>query len=450
MTGRLLFAWMIFGALAAPLAAQDFGFGFDGEDAAPDERGGSFSRALNAAAAVHGEVSASMTGYIDDFSEGLSRVKGGDVFSGTLNFSAAASIAEAAINLKIAPAPVYYDGTSPVYVDEAYIRLYFGALDIESGLRKITWGKADSFGPLDVVNPLDTSGIYQEMADKSDLMGIKIPRPLIRAAWRFGEFSKLEGLVVPHFEPHHIASSGRWAPAQAEMLSLVQRPNTSSLDYAQAGLRFTTTLGSSDIGAQYYYGRLRQPSVRIWTAPAIGAELLYNPYHQAGLDHARVVAGFNTRAEFAANITGDLKGDDGSVYNPSLAWSLGFDRDLFLGLNLNLQADETIRLMNDKVGSADIMGGALDSFDIEGGADMTATRVTAILSRKFLRDELEIRTAVVWGLEDGDFALMPALIRTKDALTIACSGGFFGGGKTGQLGQYHKNNFVKISAAYSF
>jgi hypothetical protein len=176
-------------------------------------------------------------------------------------------------------------------------------------------------------------------------------------------------------------------------------------------------------------------------------ELLYNPYHQIGLDYARVIYGFNTRAEFAANITEDLKGDDGSVYNPSLAWSLGFDRDLFFGINLNVQADETIRLMNDKVGSADIMSG---SFDIEGGTEISATRVTAALSRKFLRDELELRTALVWNIEDKDFVFMPALIRTKDALTIACSGGIFGGDKTGQLGQYHKNNFVKIGITYTF
>jgi hypothetical protein len=174
---------------------------------------------------------------------------------------------------------------------------------------------------------------------------------------------------------------------------------------------------------------------------------LYNPYHQAGLDYARVIFGFNTRAEFAANITGDLEGGDGSVYNPSLAWSLGFDRDLFLGLNLNIQANETIRLMNGKVGSADVTGG---SFDIEGGTETTATRVTATLSRKFLRDELELRTAVVWGIEDENFIYLPALIWTRDALTVACSGGIFGGDEAGQLGQYRKNGFVKLRITCAF
>jgi hypothetical protein len=281
------------------------------------------------------------------------------------------------------------------------------------------------------------------MADNSDLMDLKIARPLIHVSWRLGDFSKLEGVFVPYFEPHRFDTDGRWTPAQMKLLSPMlpsTPPSTLSLDYAQAGLRFTTTAGSSDIGAQYYYGRLPQPAVKI--LPASSAELLYNRYHQAGLDYAQVIFGFNTRAEFAANITEDLDGDDGSVYNPSLAWSLGFDRDLFSGVNLNIQAGETIRLMHDKAGSA--------GSDTEGGADITATRITATLSRKFLRDELEVRAAAVWGVEDRDFVVMPALIWTRDDISVAFSGGIFGGDEEGQLGQYHKNNFVKLGITYTF
>jgi hypothetical protein len=307
------------------------------------------------------------------------------------------------------------------------------------------------------------------MADTSDikgLMGLKIARPLIHASLRLGQFSKLEGVFVPNFEPYRLGT-GRWAPAQMAMLSTYSNMITlkdpgdpsdnklAALNYAQAGLRFTTTLGPADLGAQYYYGRLTQPAVKVRMvspSPPVEVELLYNPYHQAGFDYAQDIFGFNVRAKVAANITEDLKGDDGSVYNPALAWSLGFDRDLFLGVNLNLQANETIRLMNDKTGSADFMSIVVNpnNFDIEGGKDLTATRVTATLSRKFLRDELELRAAAVWGVEDRDFVIMPALIWTKGDVKAACSGGVFGGGKEGQLGQYHKNNFVKVALAYTF
>ncbi|MDR0453055.1 MAG: hypothetical protein LBH15_08435, partial [Treponema sp.] len=147
-------------ALAAPLRAQDFGFGFDGgEESAASSGGAGFGGLPGGGAigaAINGEVSASMIGYADDFSDGLGRVKLGDIFSGRLSFSATASVAEGFVSLKLAPGPVYYDGKSPVYADEAYVRAYFGNFDVEAGLRKLTWGKADSFGPLDVINPLDT------------------------------------------------------------------------------------------------------------------------------------------------------------------------------------------------------------------------------------------------------------------------------------------------------
>ncbi|MDR2051914.1 MAG: hypothetical protein LBP80_00725 [Treponema sp.] len=443
---RFLSAGILFALiLAAPLSAQDFGFGFDdGEDSAASFDGGGSGPSV----AVNGEVSSSMTGYIDDFSEGASHVKPGDIFSGKLNFSANVSAAEGVIKLKLKPSE------NPVSIDEAYVRAYFGSFDIEGGLRKLTWGKADSFGPLDVINPLDTSEIYPAMADNNDLMGLKIARPLIHASLRLGQFSKLEGVFVPNFEPYRFAESGRWVPAQMKLLSSYNvelvPPDMATLEYAQAGLRFTTTLGPSDLGVQYYYGRLTQPAVNIVIGQPVRAELLYNPYHQVGIDYAQVIFGFNIRAEFAANITEDLEGDDGSVYNPALAWSLGFDRDLFLGINLNVQANETIRLMNDKLGSGDFVKALSGGFDIEGGKDMTATRITATLSRKFLRDEFELRAAAVWGVEDQDFVVMPALIWTKGDVKIACSGGIFGGDEEGQLGQYRDNHFVKIGIAYTF
>jgi hypothetical protein len=445
---------MLFYAAFGSYAQDGFGFGFDDEDTGG--MGGAFGGSAPAVS-IGGEVSAAITGFTDDFSNGPDDTRLGNIFSGKLKFSAETTNAEGVVNLKLAPGLVYYDEKSPIYVDEAYITAYFGKLDITGGLRKLTWGKADSSGPLDVINPLDSSAIYPEMADKNDLMALKIARPLVHASFRFGQFSKLEGVFVPNFEPVRFASSGRWAPAQMEMINQmppenVIQPDTSTLAYAQTGLRFTTTIaGAADVGTQYYYGRLTTPAVTIkapsGTPPLPVVTFAYNPYHQIGFDYAQVISGFNLRAEFAANITEDLEGDNGSVYNPALAWSLGFDRDLFAGINLNVQANETIRLMDGNVGSADAASG---SFDIEGGTEATVTRVTATLSRKFLRDELELRAAAVWGIEDKDFVIMPALIWTKDAVAIACSGGIFGGDKEGQLGQYHQNSFVKIGITYTF
>jgi hypothetical protein len=88
-----------------------------------------------------------------------------------------------------------------------------------------------------------------------------------------------------------------------------------------------------------------------------------------------VLAGFNVRADFGANVTEDTSGDDGTVYNPHLVWSLGFDRDLFAGINLNVEGVGTVRLLNDKIGDN-------PQLDFEADTDMTSTQIVAVLSKK--------------------------------------------------------------------
>jgi hypothetical protein len=448
----------------ASVFAQDFGFGAAADAPSGDDR---------LSVKIGGEVAAELLGYTDDFSGGAGDTRLGDIFSGKLNFSAGNSFGDAVINLNLAPgrypASVPKDA-SPVTFDEAYLRLYFGAVEIEGGYRKLAWGKADSFGPLDVTNPFD----YTEITDLRNISGMKIARPLVHVSARIGQSSKLEAVFIPTFEPYRFAESGRWEPAQmaglreaassllaklpaqAQAQATIPEPNkpdTSTLNYAQMGVRFTTTIGSSDMGAQYYYGRLPRPAFRVNfglvnVAPApvpvpASVDILYNPYHQIGLDYARVIAGFNVRAEFAANITEDSAGDDGSVYNSALAWSLGFDRDLLWGVNLNFQCNETARLRHDKIASNPLL-------DIEADTDVTTTQLTAVLSKKILRDELELRLAAVCEIEESDYIIMPALVWTKDAVEAEFSAGFFGGDKKGQFGQYHKNSFIKAVLTYSF
>ena len=492
---KVVFVFFTGLAINCLIYAQDFGFGFGDDEGI--STGAGTSKPLSVS--ISGDVSAAIVGYFDEMSEAAENndakyinTRDMFMFSGKLNFHAESSFAEGIVNLKLVPALV------PVSIDEAYLCAFFGNFDFSAGLRKITWGKADQFGPLDVINMLDSTKIFIEMADNNNLNGVKLATPVIHCSFRFGQFSKIEGIVLPSFEIVSMAVSSvldgsneylslvtgpvseRWIPKQMnkffdedgnlKMPFIAAKTNT--LDYAQAGLRFTTTIGSADIGLQYFYGRMFQPAVKFnltkislptgGEAPYVTMEFLHNKYHQFGLDYAQVLAGFNIRAEVAGNITEDLDGDDGLVYNPSIGWSFGFDRDLFLGINLNLQANGSVRLLDDKIGNSndpytyismgdfDIPIGYNPNYDIEADTSMTATRITGMLSKKFLRDELELRTAVVWGIEDEDCAIIPALIWTKDDLRVALSGGFFIGNKDGQLGQYKDNKFLKISVAYFF
>jgi hypothetical protein len=207
-------------------------------------------------------------------------------------------------------------------------------------------------------------------------------------------------------------------------------------------MRFTTTINSAvDIGVQYYYGRRTTPALTMTTATPPVVTFAYNPYHQIGLDYAQVIAGFNFRAELAANITEDTAGNDGAVYNPSLAWSLGFDRDLFAGITANLQCNETIRLLDGEISSPQ---------DIEADSDITSTQITAQLSKKFLRDKLELKALALWEVESSACLIMPGLVWTNDDIAVELSTGIFAGSDEGLFGQFRDNSFVKVGLKYTF
>jgi hypothetical protein len=444
---RLFLCCLAFFCLAAAAPAQDFGFE-DFEESGDSEASG--------AVKIKGEVSAELQGFFDDFStpQKTGRIDFGDIFAGRLDFSVSGAAAEGIIKLDIHPSR---DGASPVDIDEAYLRAFLGPVNIEGGLRKLTWGKADTFGPLDLINPLD----YSDLSALTDPESLKIARPMLHVSWTMGDFSKLEAVFVPWFQGHSFATSERWMPVQISGLisSISLLPGfkiddhykdyKTTLEYAQAGMRFTTSAGSSDFGFQYYFGRLPRPVAEIdmtkSTPPYTGLLTIdYNLYHHIGADFARVIAGFNLRAEAGANITSDTDGKDGAVYNPSLVWSLGFDRDLVWAINLNLQGTGSARLFHGEIGADPYI------MDTEAGKKMTSTRITAKLARKFFRDELELKTTSLWGIEDGDFLIMPGVVWSRSDLSVELSAGFFGGDRDGELGQYRDNGFVKTILSYRF
>ena len=501
VSARVILALILL-VVAVGLYAQDFGFGFD-DDA---EEAASSSRV---SVKVGGEVAAYFLGYVHDFSsvEKAKKSSLGDIFSGALNFSASGANVDAFIALNLSTASInslVNAGSAgqiytPLFLDEAYLRSYFGPVSIEAGLRKLTWGKADSLGPLDVINPLD----YSDLTNITDIQAMKIARPLIRVSWNMDGFSKLEAVFIPTFAGHHFAQDWRWAPSQYSTMTELaaagildraiqlfplqatiiqgmypqaaagfsgfsaELPDTSRLGYFQTGLRYTTTIGPADIGAQYFFGNLFRPDFTIAGVDAfledlisknnppnpanpylgdpslLDPQLKYSRYHQIGIDYALVLFGFNLRGEFAVNLTKDMKGDDGSVRNPFIGWSIGFDREIYWGISANVQCNETIRLMNKKVGTNPVL-------DSEAGTNASFTRITMQLSKKFFKDDLECKLTGIWGVEDKDCYIIPAIIWNIKDITTELSAGIFGGKESGELGQYWENSFIKLGLKYSF
>jgi hypothetical protein len=88
--------------------------------------------------------------------------------------------------------------------------------------------------------------------------------------------------------------------------------------------------------------------------------------------------------------------------------------------------------------------------DIEAGAEITQTRITAKLSKTFLRDELEVGTTGIWDIEGKGFLIMPSVSWARNDVETELSGGIFGGEEDGELGAFHKNGFIKLGITYTF
>ena len=477
--------------------AQDFGFGFGFDDESDAKSSG--ASILPFTLNIAGEISAGQKFFFNDFKNNgkPEQFLDQDFLSAKVNFSVPGKSADSYIGLDLsygnfAELQDLNRGHTPGILDEAWVRGYFGPVNVQAGFMKLTWGRMYSYGPLDVVNPLD----YTDLSELMEPKNIKIARPMIHAAWSMGPLTKLEAVFVPWFQGDKFATSGRWAPGQVTGVApaLVEAMKDAlsdrgipesylsailnglynwqksfdvddyyidynrSLNYAQAGLRFTTTVASSDFGFQYYFGRFQRPRINIgvdeyekgiiFYPPSsdpnqISIDIDYSYYHQIGADFARVIGGFNLRAEAGANITGDLDGTDGTIENPSLVWALGFDRDLLADINFNIQGTGKVRLFHSKIGKE-------INRDCEAGNLATSTRLTGIISRKFFREELELKATGLWGIEERDFLIMPAFIWSRNDVKLELSAGFFGGSKEGELGQYRDNAFVRMLLSYKF
>jgi hypothetical protein len=67
-----------------------------------------------------------------------------------------------------------------------------------------------------------------------------------------------------------------------------------------------------------------------------------------------------------------------------------------------------------------------------------------------LRDDLELKAAVLWEVESAACLVMPSLVWTKDDAAVELSAGIFAGGGEGLFGQFHDNTFVRTVLSYSF
>ena len=357
----------------------------------------------------------------------------------------------------------------PAWIDEAYVQALTGPVVFGGGIKKINWGRANFLSVLDIVNPKDYSKPYEFYPEK-----IKKASPVFFLSAYLPKEMKLEFVYLPVFEADEFALAGRWekntfanitqalpsvnkalVEAKKKLFSQ-QAPKTNTFDYAQGGLRYSLTIGGKhDLGFQYFTGFLHEPNFQSNYKPSApteaeftqvfeNAQLIYNRYHQIGADYEAMFGQFTVQAELAANITADLKGNNPDIYNPNLAWNLGFLYALPKNISLRLQAAETVRLLNSGINQNEL------SLDTEKGSPITDSRLLFSISQTLVRGSLEWKLNALVGIEDADFMINPELSWLIGTIDFDLGLGFFGGKKSGKLGRYPNNHFIKMSIGYEF
>ncbi|OJF77231.1 MAG: hypothetical protein BKP49_03615 [Treponema sp. CETP13] len=228
-------------------------------------------------------------------------------------------------------------------------------------------------------------------------------------------------------------------------------PDTDSLEYAQAGLRVTGTLGPVDLGASYYYGHYKTVSFDAISYDAGSDDYLnYDQKQTFGLEAAGVLSMFNLRSELAYNLTDDTDGDDYAVHNNSIAWLAGFDVDLPINnVNFNIQETGTYILNNDEITDS-----TYETYDVDYNSDdnYCINKIVVSLTDSFNHEKIKTELNGVWGIENEEFLIMPKVtVNVADDFDVALSGLYINSeNKNGEFYGYDDNSYVQVAAKYTF
>lgn len=471
MKARTILSVALAGALLAGAAfADDFGFDF-GDDGGFDFGGdgassGGIAAALSAIS-LNGDASLAGRVYVDRRDDGDSRLKVGDfptaVFPSLklgIAYSGASTDFSGTIKLdRTSLGGGYYADILDEFTARVYVN---GNLQLEAGKMKVVWGKGDKLHVLDNFNANDyTDYIIPDYIDR------RIAEPMFRAVYTTDGGIKFEGIYTPTMTGDRYATSGVWIPGKMTKavdklnamldkkddekirLSDLDYPDTFAFKYGQAGIRSTFTLGPVDLGVSYYYGHNKQVSVDL--SPIISKQselpkLRYDRMQVFGLEAAAVLWKFNTRAEFAYNLTADTAGDDPWVKNNSIGWVVGFDIDLPLhNVNVNLQNQGSYVLRNDK-----IKGESDTDYDADGR--YSNNKLVLAVTDSWDHEKTKLDVKAIWGIERGDVIVLPKLTRTLlDGFDVSLSGMFIWcKDEDSEFDGWQHNSFVTVGARYQF
>lgn len=169
---------------------------------------------------------------------------------------------------------------------EASIRFQAGGLTWLAGFGQESWGVAESYNPVDIVNQTD---FVEDIATDE-----KLGQPMVQAKL-LTDLGTVQLLVLPGFRARTFPSDhGRlYLPIDFEH-PIYQSPQKEwHVDWAVRG---TKTLGAWDLGLSYFWGTRRDPRLEPDPTKGLGS-VYYDLIHQAGLDVQGAIGNWTLKLE---------------------------------------------------------------------------------------------------------------------------------------------------------
>ncbi len=242
-------------------------------------------------------------------------------------------------------------------LDEAYVDLYLGPVDLRLGRQIFAWGRADAVNPTDNLTAWDFSDILDTDDEQLGLLSGLV-------TYYSGDWS-VEAVLAPSFRASVLPDSeSRWWP---DLPATVPNPSFPALgppfvrasyefaddvlpdqgfDRFQYALRVTGILGSWDVSLSWFDGLDDLPALHTETSvdsTLSAARILVEPrYHRRraiGADFATTLGSVGVHGEGAYYLTSDWSGTDPAIDDPYLHYVVGGDytlndlvgdRDLFV------------------------------------------------------------------------------------------------------------------------
>ncbi len=326
---------------------------------------------------------------------------------------------------------------------EAYVDVYWTAVDLRVGRQIVIWGKSDGLAITDIVSPRDLSNFLIP-----EFRELRLPVTAVKASVHFSP-AELEVIYIPGFTPSMLPppESIWYTSLDTPVEPAINPPPEVGPDLTDgeyyARFRLLAGRGDLDLSGGYYWTNEPSPTiVREFSSPGVLAGITVTPEHyrqaMGGFAASTALGPFVLRGESAfftprRVLTSDPAAALGYVERDGIDSLVGVDTSL-AGINL----------------SAQLMHQIILDYDEAIREDEHRWTTTLRLRRAFLREQLVLDAFGYVGLNAPDaFVKIGTTWAPADSLSFRAEANLFFG-ESGRFGVHHGNDLVVASVKYSY